>query len=405
MNPSNPMNIKHIQTFLDQAVTIIAHYDKIAALTGSNFNIFKTLELETAEVRLHSRFIAELLDPKGTHGQGTIFLDAFKATMLQASAGHSETVKRLEQFVFDASVAVKVEDHIGQINADYTEGGRVDIVMTDAKGSHIFIENKIYAGDSKNQLYRYHNHAPHAALLYLTLKGTPPSGDSVGNLTADQYHCISYKTDIIFWLERCQKEAAALPLIRETINQYINLLKHLTDQSEKITMQNEIKKLISEHHEYAKVINDCSLALQSIIRETRARIGDELHKQFVECNIEIEAGIRIKSHWDEDSDGIFIGYMLFDEEQDKNISGATKANTLKETMKKLFSKMNANDWHIGWYTPEPFARKKFELHDVDFILDLYTHQAKIEDIVGKIIKKDKQMRDAFFSAIGVARNS
>ena len=35
---------------------------------GEYYNIFKTLGLQTSEVRLHSAFLAELLNPEGAHG-------------------------------------------------------------------------------------------------------------------------------------------------------------------------------------------------------------------------------------------------------------------------------------------------------------------------------------------------
>ena len=44
---------------------------------GENFNIFDVLGLSTSEVRLHSAFLAELLNPNGNHGLGNQFLEAF----------------------------------------------------------------------------------------------------------------------------------------------------------------------------------------------------------------------------------------------------------------------------------------------------------------------------------------
>ena len=44
---------------------------------GEFFNIFNTLGLRTEEVRLHSAFLAELLNPQGTHGLSSLFLEAF----------------------------------------------------------------------------------------------------------------------------------------------------------------------------------------------------------------------------------------------------------------------------------------------------------------------------------------
>ena len=44
---------------------------------GEMFNVFKVLNLSTAEVRTHSAFIRELLDPHGSHGLKTVPLSAF----------------------------------------------------------------------------------------------------------------------------------------------------------------------------------------------------------------------------------------------------------------------------------------------------------------------------------------
>ena len=44
---------------------------------GDFFNIFNVVGLRTDEVRLHSALIAELLNPKGSHGSSFHFLQAF----------------------------------------------------------------------------------------------------------------------------------------------------------------------------------------------------------------------------------------------------------------------------------------------------------------------------------------
>ena len=53
---------------------------------GEFFNVFNTIGLRTEEVRLHSAFIAELLNPKGSHGLSHCFLQAF-LEMLQQTMG------------------------------------------------------------------------------------------------------------------------------------------------------------------------------------------------------------------------------------------------------------------------------------------------------------------------------
>ena len=50
------METQSLQNILTQISAIIRQYDKIAELTGENFNVFKVLGLTTIEVRTHSAF-------------------------------------------------------------------------------------------------------------------------------------------------------------------------------------------------------------------------------------------------------------------------------------------------------------------------------------------------------------
>ena len=67
-------------------------------------------------------------------------------------------------------------------------------------------------------------------LIYLTLDGCSPSKDSLGeDLKENDIVCLSYKSDIRGWLDRCVELAARTPLVRETINQYISTIDILTN--------------------------------------------------------------------------------------------------------------------------------------------------------------------------------
>ena len=48
---------------------------------GEFFNIFNILGMESEEVKLHSAFIVELLNPQGGHGASYHFLQAFLNTL------------------------------------------------------------------------------------------------------------------------------------------------------------------------------------------------------------------------------------------------------------------------------------------------------------------------------------
>lgn len=199
---------------------------------GENYNIFNDLGFMSDEVHLHSMFLANLLNPKGSHGQRGKFLEAF-LKMLQKSfpALSADSLK------LDTTIAsVDVEKFIGR-QTD-SEGGRIDIYLSDGKHS-IIIENKIYAGDQHHQMLRYRNYGlsqkgndteKSFVLIYLTLDGCSPSKESLGeDLKENDIVCLSYKSDIRGWLDRCVELASRTPLVRETINQYISTIDILTN--------------------------------------------------------------------------------------------------------------------------------------------------------------------------------
>jgi hypothetical protein len=141
----------NIGILLEQVCSVCARYDEVAKATGDNFNIFQTLKLETDEDS-HSKIIAELLNPKGSHGRESEFLELF---------------------------------------------------------------TEIVGEDSQKKL------------VYSFLNGNKNAGNKIIN-----------------WLERCKEKSINLPRLRETIAQYIHLLKNLTGQSRRKDMSDEIVKTI-----------------------------------------------------------------------------------------------------------------------------------------------------------------
>lgn len=246
---------------------------------GENFNIFNVLGVTTSEVRLHSAFIAELLNPYGNHGLGEKFLKIFIDEISNKIIGDDSN----RGFNFD-TLSIKdviVEKDIGPIKGEH--GGRIDICIEDNNGCCVIIENKIYAGDQENQMKRYWNYAQKICkgdtsryrLIYLTLDGHEPSEESLCGLKSDDYICLSYKNDIISWLNRCVELSVRHPLIRETILQYIETLKQLTYSD--MDNSNDILKIMSKN-EYLDIIfviaNNLNRVICNIINKT-------LHPQLI----------------------------------------------------------------------------------------------------------------------------
>ena len=65
-----------IQNLLTQVNLISKKYEEIAKHTGENYNIFQILGTTRDELA-HSKIIGDLLNPKGIHGLGDVFLRSF----------------------------------------------------------------------------------------------------------------------------------------------------------------------------------------------------------------------------------------------------------------------------------------------------------------------------------------
>lgn len=341
-----------LKSLLDQVTALNTHYKKINSLTGENFNIFRILNLESSEVRLHSAFLAALLNPKGSHGQRDTFLKLF-----------------IKQFCFKqnainpATCKVEVEKQTGFISQDHTEGGRIDIIVSDKSGNHIIIENKIYAGDQRNQLKRYYNHSPKADLIYLTLDGKEPNENSYGNLISNtHFKCYSYKSDILHWLEECRKEVAVYPIVRESITQYINLIKHLTNQTLNHNMQQELSQLLKANLEASFMIADnLDNALADALKDFIPELTSMCNGLDLTCKSSIDfnknyTGIWIgKNEWQY----VNIGFQFQSYDKDLIYGFSTKQNPDKlpipATLRKQLNTMPNNTHKInGWW---PWFRK------------------------------------------------
>lgn len=229
---------------------------------GENYNLFSILSIERYELK-HSALIANLLDPKGSHGCGDAFLRAFFEIALKDLAYPFEDCTLPHSYT---------EYYTGPISGD--TGGRIDILV---KSSHygLIIENKIYAGDQDKQLTRYDNYgkktfgADGYLLVYLTLYGCDASKESTATKSAEEvgYLRLSYAEDILRWLEQCVRLADNKPLVRESLNQYIRTIKQLTYQD---MNQEDIQTIIDlavDHPEVVATLSSKRDAIAQGIRE------------------------------------------------------------------------------------------------------------------------------------------
>ena len=260
------------------------HANVLAKATGEHFNIFQILRIGHLEVGTHSPILAELLNPAGMHGQGSDFLRLF--------------LSHFEISNFDAVTAkVDMEYHAGAVTED--SGGRIDILIRDSKGETILIENKIYAGDQERQMSRYRAFAKNAHLFYLTLDGKEPSNEA----NVEGLRCISYASDILTWLEECRKESVCIPTVRETITQYIHLIKDLTHQNTNTRMSENLSKAILQDAENYRAY----IAIRNTEHELKSAIIVSLNKKLEELASELELELSVTMRGDAGKyDGFFF---------------------------------------------------------------------------------------------------
>ena len=134
------------------------------------FNIFDYLR--TDELGL-SRFVADLLNPEGKHGQGAAFLRCF-----------------LDKVGFEVGGGIDIGGSKVVVELPIKNQRRLDISVKIDKRHCLAIENKPYAGDQPNQvkdyldwLKRYDKHM----LIYLSPTGEGPTAYSTGDADLDEY--------------------------------------------------------------------------------------------------------------------------------------------------------------------------------------------------------------------------
>lgn len=241
---------------------------------GENYNLFSILSIERYELK-HSALIANLLDPKGSHGCGDAFLRAFFEIALK------ERTYLFEDCTLPDSYT---EYYTGPIVGD--TGGRIDILVKSSRYG-LIIENKIYAGDQDKQLTRYDNYgkktlgAGKYLLAYLTLYGYDASKESTSTKSAEEvgYLRLSYAEDILRWLEQCARLAYDKPLVRESLNQYIRTIKQLTYQD---MNQENIEKIIDLAVDHPEVVATLSSNRDAIAQRIRKKYIFDKLKEYAD---------------------------------------------------------------------------------------------------------------------------
>jgi hypothetical protein len=192
----------------------VVENDDLLALESliGKFNIFDALDIARVEIR-HSNFLAFILDPAESHGQGQLFLKAILMDLLKQAPAELRPLSPIELDGTDLrGVEVRREwEHIDLL------------VACQEPQFFIVIENKVGSHEHSNQLKRYeetmNRHWPAAKLLYVYLT---PSADEPSE---DRWVPYSY-TDLHRVLTRVRKtyHNAIGEDVQVFLDHYLNLI-------------------------------------------------------------------------------------------------------------------------------------------------------------------------------------
>lgn len=380
---------KKIVNLLTDNQKIIIQSKEKAKKKGESFNIFSILKLESDENKTHSAFLGELLNPKGSHLEDDKFLKLFLKII---NYNNNLDTKKAQ---------VVLEKDIGPVDYKNKTGGRIDIFITD--DSHcLSIENKIFAGDQESQINRYCKYNKNKnSVFYLTLDGKSPGENSCGEMVIDEdFYAISYKKTIIEWLEECIKESAEQPILRESIKQYIILIKKLTGQLTDNIMDKKLKSIILENLESAKFISDnYETAVNAVKKDFRdiieGKIKDKHPDSFIVTKNDIS---RSNAHLflKHKSENIQIGIETF--------NGANHMGSLKIgfwiNMKKVnrekvmkFIKDEEFDGISNWWTN--VQDLNIDLNDPKILTSLINKNSEKDNIIDDVMQKINEYIDNY----------
>jgi len=338
-----------------QTRNIIEKHKEFSKITGEEFNVFETIGIKNSEVKMHSAILAELLNGNGKHGQGDLFLKLFIETINESII--KESILKNIHFInsrYSTCVAEKYAN----------EYGRIDLYIENNQNEVLIIENKIYTIEQENQLIRYFDYCVSknkkiAGLIFLTIEGKEPNSSKSHNRDISKFvTSISYKNEIINWLEKCQKEVYNKPMLLYSLKQYQNLVKIITNQSTNTFMQSELVKYIVDNNyfrelfELTEIIEDSKFSIiekyfKQVFQEkydniSNKRLGNKLTGVILSTRIVNGESIDLILYFMSNFDKLHIGFNFKDQ---INLKNTKRRNAFKELFKRNFKVFNFNEEH------------------------------------------------------------
>lgn len=376
-----------------------------------DYNVFDVLEAK--EVK-HSKFIASLLDPKGLHYQGDLFLNKFIE------------VCGIDDFGLDT------------LNSQvYREYKNIDIYITDGN-KHIIIENKRWTGDHDEQVARYIKTIidkqnkdelseiyERILVLYLkpfdteikSLGGIDEVGKDYLKLGQNQvaFRYISYENEILKWLNKVKIEIVNLTDLNVIITQYEKAVKNLINKGEKMENNLIIEQIKKNYELCLNIHNEFENAKINLLNELFSKVTKTLDDEEIKKTWEIEFheiteitrftkffSAKLQEYNGKNHNGNYIYYCIELQNKYNDISfGLVRSNEVKNRLDNDCFKdiVQENDYCKSWNKTEWWAccYKKFSnvdnlildylRNEEKFINEIRNDLEKLEGVLEKLNKK------------------
>lgn len=215
----------------------------------NDYNPLLVIRSMSDEVGLHSRFLHSFLNTEGWHYQEDLFLEPFLECL------------DLKNF-FKNTESVRVRKEYDNIDLHLSYGKK-----------HLIIENKINAPDGDTQISRYIKtikdkgvEYENIAVVYLSLNKREPSQKSLNEWSIKEgkwlvkkdnekiiYKNATYKTEILKWIEKCQKKCKNISNLYMSFEFYKECVKILIGEK-KMGLEEFLKDNKDKREKFIKII-------------------------------------------------------------------------------------------------------------------------------------------------------
>ena len=242
--------------------TVCERRKKHMAQETPAYNILAAIGEERDEAHIHSKIIYFLLDRTYDEDGENDFLKFFlrEIQIPEQYIGGPWRVCREQAF----------------------EEGRIDFVMESEKFCAA-IEMKIDAGDGERQLERYdmfcRKKGKAYRIYYLTLNGSAPDRQSVGGMDRQRLFLISFRNEILDWLQMCMDTVREDSYRHSFLKQYDAAVRHMTGWGDEGM---DVKDLLAstEMAKAALLIRDSfEKKMEEVTEELFQNVGDVLKKK------------------------------------------------------------------------------------------------------------------------------